>query len=312
VSCSTRYTKALEAFRKKEKELTSKCKDIKVDLAGLQSTMTAVEGYRRDLREQQDEEERISGEKDEITKQIEEADKEIEYYTGIVLEISKAQSQLQQIQSRANEHKAALDRQQKMVEEDMSTKHTMQDLRSMLDGFDAKVRSQKAGQETLEIEIEDINREIDTLHKSEMDAKLKLGKLESERDAYEYNLKERIRVMETIATAYNVDLQELTQTQNTNASFHGSLHAASQSVDTQQLAEISAEDMQSFFRKIETIRGQLTDELSKHKQRVQQEEDQLQKVLIDLGGKLSALEKGKCRRCARTLYVSAVIRSQSL
>lgn len=291
--CSTRYTKALDAFRKKEKELASKCKDIKVDLAGLESTKNAVEGYRRELAEQEDLEEQLSADKKDINKRLEAADKKILYFTKVGDRVASVFATHSDIQSRLNEHKAALKRMRNMVEEDLTDSHTLENLAAMLEGFDDRMSDQKAEEHRLERQMQEINEQIESLHKSEMDMKSKIGKLESEKDIYERQLKERVKSMESIASAYNINLQELTQTQQTNTSYLGSLTATSQSVETAQLLEISAEDMQCFFRKTKKIENLLKEAALKHRQNVQQEEDSLQSSINKLSGELSALEKGK-------------------
>ncbi|GKY96139.1 hypothetical protein MPSEU_000573900 [Mayamaea pseudoterrestris] len=290
---STRYTKALDAFRKKEKDLLSTCKDIKITLAGLDSTKTAVEGYRRELREQKEAEEDLANARINVGKEIETTEKDIDYYEGIVDKIDDIQTELSKMQGMVDQHKAALDRQQKMVDIDMSGTHTLDDLSIMLADYDNSVGRETAKQELVESEIQELNDKIDSLHKSEMDLKSTLGKLESEKETYEQHLRQRLVLMEGIASSYNFSLLEYTQSQQINTSFRQSLTAGSQSVDTEQLVEISQEDMQNFFRKAEDLKSNLESDLKKHKHRVQRDEDVLQKDLLDLGGKLGALEKDK-------------------
>ena len=51
---SSRYTKAVDSMRKKEKLYVSQAKDIKADLAGLSSHKHAAQGFQQDLENAQE------------------------------------------------------------------------------------------------------------------------------------------------------------------------------------------------------------------------------------------------------------------
>lgn len=197
------------------------------------------------------------------------------------------------MQGLVDQHTAALDRQQKMVERDLSETHTLDDLKTMLAEFDGKVEEHTLAQDNLESLVHDLNDRIDTMHKREMDLKTKLGKLESEKETFQTHLRQRVQLMEAMASSYSFSLLDYTQTQAANSSFRHSLTTASPSADTNQLAEISPEDMQNFFQKMSEIKLQLEDDLRNHREKVVKEEDILQKELIEIGGKLGALQKGE-------------------
>lgn len=286
-------------FRKKEKELLSKCKDIKVDLAAFQGTKNAVDGYEKELRQINEAEENLSEERKDYKEKIVEIDKEIAYYDAIVDKIGRAEQELMQMQGLIDQHQATLKRQQSMVEQDLSDTHSMEDINQMLRGFDVKLKDEISKRDDLESNIQSLNANIDSLHQNEMELKTKMGKLVSEKEAHESRLKDRIRMMESIASAYNFNLQEVTQTQHTNTSLDDSMNNASQSIETEKLIEISADEMQGFFRRTEEILKALNDDLKAHKEKNQSEEDVIQKYLIELGGELGALEKGKSKLAFR-------------
>lgn len=295
LTCSTRYTKALDAFRKKEKELASKCKDIKVDLAGLESTKNAVEGYRRELQEQLDLEEGLSADKDDINKALEREEEKIKYFNEIVEQVDTAGAELATMQHLHNEHLAALGRMQQMVEEDLTETHTLEDLNAMLEDFDNLTSSKKNEEQQLAQKIQDINTKIEAIHRSELETKAQIGKLEAEKDAYERCLKARVHSMEGLASAYKINLQELTQTQQTTSSTpgFGSLTAPSQSVDTVELLEIAPEDMQSFLRMTQKIEGDMRKKLAEYRARSQAKEDEIQERINTQKFDETALDKGE-------------------
>ena len=70
---STRYTKAIDVFRKTEKELLVQVKDLKADLAGLSSHRHAAQAFRKELTRHQEQLDQLDEEKKQLLADIKEA-----------------------------------------------------------------------------------------------------------------------------------------------------------------------------------------------------------------------------------------------
>ena len=88
---STRYTKAIDVFRKTEKELTSKAKDLKADLAGLQSHKHAAQGLRKDMENQQETLDMLDDQKKQLTDSIKAAEQQEASASAIINQVEEKQ-----------------------------------------------------------------------------------------------------------------------------------------------------------------------------------------------------------------------------
>lgn len=70
---STRYTKAIDVFRKTEKDLLGTVKDLKVDLAALSSHRHAARGFQKELSRQQEQLDQLEDDKKQLVADIKEA-----------------------------------------------------------------------------------------------------------------------------------------------------------------------------------------------------------------------------------------------
>jgi DNA repair protein RAD50 len=313
---STRYTKALDAFKKTEKELNGRCKDIKEDMAGLKSHMHAAQGFRSDLREQSEVsimhragillqsshlffiaqyEEDLCTEKNNVATELAELDLEVQRLNDIIGKGEQLQQKIDAIKNQRNSHKMALRKQAEMVEEDLTEKYSLEELETMLREFDNQMMGQKEEEERLQRKAQSIQSDIDNLHKQELELKSKVGKFEAEKDAQDKRLKEQYTLMETIAKHHEIDLdatlsQSQTQTQNT--SFVGMSQQSLATTKTTR-GQVTSEEMAKFLRVTDRKTQELNDSLKKHRERVQAEEDKFQRELADLSGKLKAVEYGK-------------------
>lgn len=283
---STRYTKALEIFRKTEKDLQSKSKDIKEEIAALNSHKYAAEGFRAELREQSEYEEELAADKSKLTEEIAQIEKEIHKYNDITDKVDEMNAEIDSLKNDLGRHKVALMRQKEMVDEDLTEKYSRDDLVEMLRDFDSKTLRHKEHEEKLLKQAEAIQADIDNYHNQISELRSKIGKFEAEEEAHEKRLKERVTMMESLARGYNVDL-DLSESQN--VSFVATLTNTQTTLDT---TVISPDDMRGFFRALDRKTEELNEEMKKHRERSQASEDSYQKLFGELNGQLKTLENG--------------------
>jgi len=294
---STRYTKALDVFRKTEKEMNSKVKDLKAELAGLSSHQHAAKEYRKELTEQNEQLESLDDDKSAIKKTIDQCEEELKVYQEIIMQMEGINDEIEVRKNELTQQKCVVEKQREMLEEDLTNKHTVRELQEMLRDYDQKVESEKQRLKDLESDNSRLLNDIENLRKREMEYSSQIGKLSAEKDAHERRLRERFTVMENIAQKYSVNLQT-SQTQDLNASF-ASLSATQTTVagdasqDDSLVTSITPEDMQGFFQALDRKDEELKNNLKEHRERYQVQEDQLQSVLTELQGKLSSIESGE-------------------
>mmetsp|Transcript_3508 Transcript_3508/g.4355 ORF Transcript_3508/g.4355 Transcript_3508/m.4355 type:complete len:409 (-) Transcript_3508:156-1382(-) len=129
------------------------------------------------------------------------------------------------------------------------------------------------------------------------------GKLMGERKSHESDLKERIGLMDKIASKHKIELS-LTQTQastgietqqtyatTSRVSLGGNttFTAGDTTVDTAHMT-VSAEDMEVFEKALKTKEEDLRDGLQNFKDKSREEEDEVQNILNDLTGKQRHVE----------------------
>jgi DNA repair protein RAD50 len=206
-----------------------------------------------------------------------------------------------QIESRKNEltqEKVVITKQRSMLEEDLTHKHSLNELKGMLKDFHDKINVQVIEQQNLKDQVNSLNRAIEQARQDEIDLTSNMGKLIAEKEAHEKRLQQRYRKMEHIAQTYSMDLTQLTLSQG-NASFLSQTQGDGDD-DNETMAtliSISPEDMQCFFQAMNTKQAELLENLNESKARYRAEEDKIQAHLTEIGGKLQAIENGSlsCR-----------------
>jgi len=149
----------------------------------------------------------------------------------------------------------------------------------------------------------DLETDVDSLRREEMIYKEQKGKLMGERKSHESDLKERIGLMDKIASKHKIELS-LTQTQastgietqqtyatTSRVSLGGNttFTAGDTTVDTAHMT-VSAEDMEVFEKALKTKEEDLRDGLQNFKDKSREEEDEVQNILNDLTGKQRHVE----------------------
>ena len=292
---STRYTKALEVFRKTEKDLLDQVKTIKADLQGLASHRHAAEGFRKELAEQQELEEELAEEKEELKRGLAQVEEELAKYNEIIAKIDEAKDEISELTMAVSRSKLSINKQREMVEDDLTEEHSLKELKTMLKDHGVEVSKQQELESDLNGQASSIKQEIKHLEVKKAAIMEEMGGFKEKKKQHEKRIKERVEKMERTAQAYGLDLR-VTQTQLTNVSFMNQsvLGEMSQCSGDTNVMELSAADIRGFFKALNAKERDLKSKLQETKRANQESLDAFQKSLSTLQGKLEALKNGEC------------------
>jgi DNA repair protein RAD50 len=302
---STRYTKALDVFRKTEKDLLGRAKDLKVDLEGLKSHKYAAEQFRKDYTEQTEQIAGVDEMKSEIGQTLNTLKSDIEKYQEIIRQVEDLENLVESRRNELAQEHVLVKKQRAMLESDLTSKHNLEELKDMLRTYDDEVTDKLVQEkERMERTVQTLLSDIDKFRSEEMSLTGAIGQYRAEKDAHEQRLRKRYHLMETIAKTYSVELN-LTQssqlqqslTQDTVATHSPTATPLSPGFGTQGGCEdlimsISGADMDAFFLALEKKDRKLKDSIANHRERYQNEIDSIQSTLTDIGGKLKSIENG--------------------
>ena len=290
---STKYSKALQAFRIVEKDFLSNVKDLKVEVATYNAHKQAADAFRKELIEQQEHIDSLGDAKEEVEREIVNVETTMQRLQQIMTEVEDIEMQIESRKNELTQEKVVITKQRSMLEDDLTHKQSLSELKGMLHDFHEKMSVQVVEQQNLKNQVNSLNRDIEQARQDEIDLTSNMGKLIAEKEAHEKRLQQRYRKMEHIAQNYSMDLTQLTLSQG-NASFlsqtQGDGDDDNESLAT--LVSISAEDMQCFFQALNAKQAELLETLNESKARYRAEEDKIQAHLTELGGKLQAIENG--------------------
>lgn len=297
---STRYTKAIDVFRKTEKDLLSNVKDLKADLAGLSSHRHAAHGFQKELSRHQEQLDQLDEEKKQLIADIKEAEQAQQEADAIIDQVEEIASQ---IEFASTQHAAKLEMVQKQKEmlgkeQDMTKHHPNTDsLKKMLREYDQQVASQSEELEHLRSQEAEMERSIQKLHEKERALTERKTRLETAREHQQLMCKERFAKMEHMAQTYALDLQ--LSSENANISMDGSF-AASQNASFNTGAgccdaanpeqNITQDDMMNFLKVVDDKEKELQEAYQESKRQHQFEEDKLVAALSDLEGRRKAVQ----------------------
>ena len=291
---STKYAKALQVFRQTEKDFISKAKDLKADLAGYSAHKQAAQGFKKELEEQSDALESIEESKKAASQESDTIKARMDELNDIMDKVGDTEYQIAEHKHGLEKEKLLIKQRRSLVEKDLTTEHSLTDLKLMFSDFRSKMNEQNRKKDDLEDEAKRLEKEIEDGRDQEKQLSSELGRLAAEKDAYERSLRERYNKMESIAQKYEMDLTSMSQSQSQGASFIAA--SLSQSMiegdDNETIVTISAEDMQSFFRSLSAKEEELRSVLKETQARNEAESDQILAVITELGGKIQAIENG--------------------
>mmetsp|Transcript_32482 Transcript_32482/g.56581 ORF Transcript_32482/g.56581 Transcript_32482/m.56581 type:complete len:1402 (+) Transcript_32482:134-4339(+) len=297
---STRYAKALEAIKAERKSYASTAKDLKVELAGLNSHKHASTGFREELEDCKD---KISGIEDKI--KICDDDIEQERATGqeaqkVLAKIDEFTENLDYKRNDMETQEAVYEKQKELLgKDDLTEKHTYPELKEMLKELNDQRHGNEATRnlELKETECQDIERGIERLRRKANELNARKGKLEAERDAHSRVLRQRFQVMEEIHKKHKIELDGITQddddgtlTQSTATS-----RMSLSTIFTTNTNAITQGDMEAFQGVVDNKHIELKDMFTTAKKEHRVEEDAMQKAILELQAKKAAIDNDRKR-----------------
>jgi DNA repair protein RAD50 len=297
---STKYSKALHIFRQTEKDFLVRVKDLKVDVASYSAHKQAADAFRKELTEQNEQIESLDDMKKELAEQISRMGTEMKSLREILTSVDEIEDLIVARTKELDQQNEVTMKQREMLEEDLTQKHTSQELQNRLRNFYQNMTAQVQEKQDLENQVNDLQNDIDVARQEEMKLTSQIGKLTAEKEVYEKNLLERYKKMESIAQMYSLDLTQLSLSQG-NASFVSAFRSQTQgdgdddneATTLSTVISLSSEDMERFFQTLEAKKMELAASLNEHKLQYRSEEDNVTVYLTDVGGKLQAIENGR-------------------
>ena len=292
---SARYTKAIEVFKRKEKSYNSIAKDLKADIAGLNSHKHAAKGFQKELDEQHEVLEEIEETKTTLKRQMAKVGETLKKYEGIIDQCCAIDDEIKAKEEALDRQEAVIQKQREMLDEDLTGTHSIAELKTKLRDFDRTMATQQEQLRELEEERDRILGIVESLRGQEMEISNKAARFELAKEEHEKRLRTRCALLESIAQNYSLDL-ELSQTQ-ADQSFAASVTATSviaSDIGTQDsLISIAPEDMQSFFEALNKKEEELKANLDALKKRSKEADEEMQEVIQDLSGKIRVAKNGE-------------------
>ena len=283
---STRYTKALKNIDEIKKDFKDKVKDLKADVAGLASHKHASKGFKEELGTQNEQLEKLEDKIQDCREDIKEANKLIEKHRETIGKVEELQSDLDEKQNECDRERAVLESKQEYLDEDLTEKHSVRELKDMLRDFEEQAEKRNEKKEDFERDQQKCRDEIDAVGREANALMTERGRLASEKQLYDKLLQKRLSKMEEIAAKWGIELA-VTQSQNVSqgdTSFENTQDS---------LLNIADGDMHSFLNALQEKENTLKEELREHKARAQVAGDQIQDSLSDLTARQKAFETGK-------------------
>jgi predicted nuclease with TOPRIM domain len=276
--------------------MNAKVKDLRTELAALASFKHAAEGFRKDLAEQTEQIELLDEEKKDISDGLAKTDQELEEAAAIVDEMEEIQGDIDQCKNQLHQHQSIIKARRDLLDEDLTGRYNVRQLKELLRDFDDKMSTQMDEKDRLESEYREVQQRIERLRQEEMQLNGRMGKFAAEKEAHERHVRERQSKMESIQKTFSIDFHE--STTQLGASFAGTMTPASQnflgaSQDGTATTALNDTEVAHFFQTLGRKEVELKANLKNKKERLRKQEDELQAVLTDYGGKVRALESGR-------------------
>jgi DNA repair protein RAD50 len=295
---SSRYTKAIEVLRKKEKSYISLAKDIKVDLAGLQSHKHAAQGFRNELESLNENLEELEDTKKDALQKLAATEDEIANYKEKIDVYEKLDNEIDVRKNELYQTKRNIQTQRDLLDEDMTETHTLDELQTMLREFDDNTSSERDQIDTLTRKVRVIQSKISDLEQEENQLKGDMALWEAEKKAHDKRLRSRNDQMESIVHSHAVEL-DVTQTQleqsfvqslaNNTVSQRGQQHLSQESY-----ISVTADEMGSYFEAMEKKEQELSKLLADHKQKIKADDSEFYATIGALNSKMDIVKNGEC------------------
>ena len=304
---STRYSKALEVLAKEKKHYQGVVKDLKADLSGLASHKHAAKGFRQEIARYQEQMETLEEERSDANKAIQELDEERQRIQKIMEQMEDMNTKLELLRNDRTQLQAVIKKQTSMLQQDLTQKHSLRELKEMYHSFDTEMEQQLERKRDLEADMRRRQDELQRLRTEERELQSRLGRLQAEQEAQDKRLRLRYDKMIEIGQTYGlgdiltpISQTQPSQTQNTSymATSLGDTSAASTTgghPNQPILLDIPQDDMDSFYRALSRKEDELKEALTFHRQKSQQLLDQLQATITDLNAKQISIENDRAK-----------------
>jgi len=292
---STRYSKALEVFAKLKKDYSSQVKDLKADVAGISSHRHAAKGFRQELSQHNEQmevvEEEITDQKDAL-KETEEEQKKLE---SIMERVDELNGDLETRRQLMATKKEVLKNTLNMLQEDLTNRHSLSELKGMQLEFASKIDTQREEENSLEAELKSARDELDRIHEKEAKLKQELIRAETLKEQHMERLKARYEKMVAIGNEYALgDVVTQSQLSQTQTSFDQSGTDNNKSVLGQDpLLDISAKDLEEFDRAMDRKENDLREDLRLQKAQARKDDDELGAEIARLGAQMHSIEENR-------------------
>jgi len=197
----------LKAIQETRKKFYSNAKDLKVDVAGLNSHKFAAEGFRRELEGTKESASRMSEEIELITEKVEEEQQKIDHYAKIresvdlkKHELAELQTELRVIQERCDTLRS------KLKEESFDEECTIDELHEELKNFERKFAKKEEKARAKSQDVEMLDESISATRENIQQLSMTKGRLEHEVGRHVNCIKDRDTVLKRIASKYNIPL----------------------------------------------------------------------------------------------------------
>jgi len=174
---STRYTKALEAFKKSKQEFSLKAKDLKAQQNELAAHMAAADLYLKELADCESNETDCREKLQQFTEQLEKLESKATRFRenltrleGSREEVNKMQSKIEDLTRRIRDREQSLEK--TYAEPDVQ-------LTALLEDFDEKMKSKDAERKRLQKEVDALNYANNELRQMTDDLNIKRGVTDS-------------------------------------------------------------------------------------------------------------------------------------
>jgi DNA repair protein RAD50 len=266
-----------------------------IDLSALDARRDAIRAFKIELTEQQEIEEGLMEDKKQVQAELDALEAKLEHLGSILANVGEVEGALDELRREEHRLQTALERQREMLENDLTDRHTLQEIRDMLLDFDEKVARHKEEERKVLDREQALQAKIDNLHAREMELKSDMGKWAAKKEAHEECLKDRLSRMERLAQTYSIDLQNVTQlTQGTNVSFLANTVNESIYPSQDEVAsyELTPEAWAAFKRAVAKKQSELQQQLKDFQDKSRHEDDKFQKEINELGAKIAGYDLG--------------------
>lgn len=310
---STRYTKALDVFAKLKKEYVITAKDYKAVVAELKSHRHAANQFQRDVDKYNDQMESLEEDLKNSRDAMRENEQEVKRIQAVIDQVEDLVADKEAKQAELLTCESVLSKQRSMLQEDMTEQHSLQELTDMLRSFDTQVDEHLGRKRDLEREMGELQAQVNRYRQQRSDLQAKVGRLQAERDAHQRNLLTRYERMVELGHTYGLDYVVTQASQSSQLTGFGggesdmressflslgdasAVGGAASAEQQDPILDIPKEHMDEYFRAVSRKEEELRRQVADQKARQREQEDQLQKELSELMGRLKTIESNKNR-----------------